>query len=80
MTKTPDMRFVMHPDKVRAHIRRQVKELGGQKAAAKQWKISEQYLKDILKGRRLPGKSICEALGFERVVVYQPIDQFAIKH
>ena len=67
-----DMRHVMHPDSVRAHMRHAIRLLGSQKAAAKRWGISPQYLHDVINGRRQPGKSVCDALGFERVVVYQP--------
>ena len=33
--------------------------------------VSPQYVNDILAGRRPPGDSVLEALGVERVTVYQ---------
>jgi DNA-binding transcriptional regulator YdaS (Cro superfamily) len=53
-------------------MRHEIRKLGTQRAAAKLWGLSPQNLSHILSGRIEPYKSICEALGFERVVVYQP--------
>jgi len=33
--------------------------------------ISQRYLRDILRGRRDPGKRLLEALGFEKIVLYR---------
>ena len=33
--------------------------------------VSQQYVNDVLKGRREPGESILKALGLERVVSYR---------
>jgi len=44
-----------------------------QTALAAEWGISVQYIRDVLAGRRDPGKSILKALGYERVVLYRPI-------
>jgi transcriptional regulator with XRE-family HTH domain len=46
---------------------------GSQKAAAKRLGVSEQYLCDVLKGRREPGKKLLDALGYRRVVVYEQV-------
>lgn len=43
---------------------------GSQKAAARNLKVSPQYLSDVLNGRREPGKSILNALGYEKRVTY----------
>ncbi len=48
-----------------------VKRQGSQKQAAKFLGISEQYLADVLRGRRAPGKKVLEALGLQKVVVYK---------
>lgn len=54
-----------------AQIRDSVLDFGGQKAAAKEWGISAQYLNDILRGRRDVGQSVLDAMGFERIVLYK---------
>ena len=43
---------------------------GSQTNFAKEAGVSVAYVNDVLQGRREPGKSICEALGFERRVTY----------
>lgn len=43
---------------------------GTQKAAAESLGVSSQFLSDILKGRRDPGKKILDKLGLESSVVY----------
>ena len=42
-----------------------------QKAAAAALGISPQYLNDILRCRREPGKKVLAALGYERLVFYR---------
>lgn len=54
-------------------IRIVVAGAGNQKAAAKRLGVSEQYLCDVLKGRREPGKKLLNALGYRRVVVYESV-------
>lgn len=49
-----------------------VYEAGSQKAFAKAHGISEQFLHDILAGRREPGKKLLDAMGWERIITYQP--------
>lgn len=41
-----------------------------QRNVADEMQISEQYLCDVLKGRRNPGPRILQALGLERKVTY----------
>lgn len=41
---------------------------GSQKKFAERYDISEQYVSDVLRGRREPGEKILEVLGYERVV------------
>ncbi len=33
--------------------------------------VSAQYLTDVLKGRRAPGKKILDGLGLERLIIYR---------
>jgi DNA-binding transcriptional regulator YdaS (Cro superfamily) len=48
---------------------------GGQQAWAQAHGLSLAYVNDVLHGRRQPGKRICAALGFRRVVLYEPVRQ-----
>lgn len=43
---------------------------GTQKGAAQFLGISQQYLTDLLKGRRDPGSKILDKLGLESTVIY----------
>lgn len=52
-------------------LRTVVAQAGSQKDFAQQHGLSEQYLSDVLRGRREPGQKILEALGVERVVGYR---------
>jgi transcriptional regulator with XRE-family HTH domain len=61
-------------DEMRDLIRAKARE-STQKALAKQCGISEQYLSDVLLGRREPAEKLLEAVGFRRVVTYRPISQ-----
>ena len=49
------------------------KKAGSQKALAQEWGISEQYLSDILKGRREPGNKVLGQLGLVKMLVYREI-------
>lgn len=42
-----------------------------QKAVADQLGFSQQYLSDVLHGRKEPGAKILDALGLERVITYR---------
>lgn len=53
-------------------IERIIEERGTQKAAAEFLGVSQQYLTDLLKGRRDPGKKILDKLGLESSVIYTP--------
>ena len=52
-----------------------VEERGTQKAAAEFLGISEQFLTDLRKGRRGPGKKVLDKLGLESSVIYTPKQQ-----
>jgi transcriptional regulator with XRE-family HTH domain len=47
-----------------------IEEQGTQKGAAEVLGVSQQYLTDLLRGRRDPGKKILDKLGLESSVVY----------
>lgn len=45
-----------------------------QKAVAELLGITDQYLNDVLRGRREPGKKILYPLGFEKITRYMKFD------
>jgi hypothetical protein len=58
-------------DTVVAALQTAIHAAGSQKAFAQQHAISEQYITDVLHGRREPGQKILDALGYEKVVLYR---------
>jgi hypothetical protein len=63
-------------DQVVAELRRRQ----GERAAAelaRELGVSPQFLHDVLVGRRGIPATILEALGLEKIVVYQPIEKSA---
>jgi len=52
-------------------LRAAIEAAGSQAAFAEKHKISLQYVNDVLRGRREPGKLILEALGIERITLYR---------
>ncbi len=58
-------------DAIVALMRTAIDKAGSPDALAAQWGISVQYIADVLRGYRDPGKSILKALGYERVVLYR---------
>lgn len=58
-----------HPQFLGA-LRDAIAAMGSQKAAALAWGISQPYLSDILKGKRLPGPKLVGALGYQRQTIY----------
>ena len=52
-------------------LRNSVDNAGSQKALAKDLGISEQYLTDLLRGRRMPGRQVLGALGMVEVRLYE---------
>lgn len=46
---------------------------GSQDKAARDLGVSSQYLCDVMKGRREPGKKLLDGLGYRRVVLYEQI-------
>jgi hypothetical protein len=60
---------------VMERLRAAITAAGSQRAFADQHKISLQYVNDVLRGRRDPGQKILDALGIDRVVIYQEKSQ-----
>lgn len=56
---------------IRSLLREACDEAGSQKAWAESHGLSGSYVTDVLQGRRDPGQSILEALGYERLVGYR---------
>ena len=65
---------IIYEDRLREMLLIGVTVSGSQKAFAKKVGISEQYLSDILKGRRESGAKVLKYFGLERVVGYRRID------
>jgi transcriptional regulator with XRE-family HTH domain len=59
-----------HDDLI-ALLRRRIKECGSQKLFAAVAGISEQYVSDVLRGRREPGDAILSALGLQKAIYYE---------
>jgi transcriptional regulator with XRE-family HTH domain len=59
---------------VRAMLREECADRGGQKQFAERAGVSEQYICDILAGRRSPTGPVAEALGMKRIFVWVAID------
>ena len=54
------------------YLKNEVQRYGSQRAAAHAWGISQQYLCDVLRARRLPGPAILRAVGYELRQRYAP--------
>ena len=50
---------------------RNLVEQASQKSVATKLGFSQQYLCDVLRGRKEPGAKILDALGLERVITYR---------
>jgi transcriptional regulator with XRE-family HTH domain len=51
-------------------LQRRVQTAGTQAALAKELGITAAYLGDVLNGKRKPGPTVLNALGFRRVITY----------
>ena len=60
---------------LRQMLREAVKALGSQSQWAEQHGVSKQYLSHVLHGRTVPSPKICEALGYQRVVMFERKDR-----
>jgi len=61
----------MNKDQLLSRLKKLCDEAGGQKAWATANGVSQQYVNDVLAGRREPGDAILNAMGIERVVTYR---------
>jgi plasmid maintenance system antidote protein VapI len=53
-------------------LRKLVRELGSQKAAAKKLGFAPSFINDVLQGRREMTEALAAKLGFKRVVTFVP--------
>lgn len=53
------------------YLRKHIAAMGSQKTFSDRHQISEQYVSDVMNGRRDIGEKILDALHFERVVTYR---------
>lgn len=58
---------------IRPLLRRRAKKLGTQHKLAYLLGVHPAYLSDVMNGRKEPGPSIYEPLGYERVVTYRRV-------
>ena len=58
---------------IRTRLQEAEHAAGGRMKLAAQWGISVQYIADVIRGYRDPGKKVLAALGYERVVLYRPL-------
>jgi DNA-binding phage protein len=62
----------MSPAEFLEYLSKEVAAAGGQTLYAVHVGISKQYLNDILKGRKEPGMKLLKAIGFKKIVTYEP--------
>ena len=56
-------------------LQRRVQTAGTQAALAKELGITAAYLGDVLNGKREPGPTLLNALGFRRVITYVKVSE-----
>lgn len=61
----------MNAGEVRDLLRNACDKAGDQKTFSEKTGISQQYISDVLRGKREPGQAILDVLGLERIVSYQ---------
>lgn len=61
----------MTKEQVIALLLEETRRAGSQKEWCRAHGISEQYVSDVLKGRRDVGNKVLEALGYRKVVIYE---------
>lgn len=64
---------ILNADDMLSEVKRWVAASGSQKKAAKLLGVSEQYMTDVLKGRREVGPTLAEALGYDKIVMFSPM-------
>lgn len=57
------------------YISRRAQRLGTRRALAKHLGVSDQYLSDVLTGKREPGSKLLGALGFRKIISYRAIQE-----
>lgn len=62
----------MSPAEFLEYLSKEVTAAGGQTLYAVKVGISKQYLNDILKGRKEPGMKLLKAIGYKKIVTYEP--------
>jgi transcriptional regulator with XRE-family HTH domain len=65
----------MTRDKLVELLQRKVQRAGTQAALAKELGITAAYLGDVLNGKRKPGPTLLDALGYRRVITYVKDDK-----
>ena len=58
-----------------AALKQLIDDLGSQSAAARHIGVGRQYMTDILSGRRSISGRVAKALGFNKRVLFEPIDK-----
>lgn len=58
-------------DELREILQDAVIKAGSQQAFAGKAGISQQYLSDLIKGRRTPGDTVLKALGLRKTIYYE---------
>lgn len=61
----------MTEEEVREDLRLALQVWKSQRQYAASIGVSEQYIADILKGRRSPGPAVLSALGLKKIVTYE---------
>lgn len=64
----------MNQEQFLKYLFSEVAKAGSQQAFALRVGVSKQYLCDVLKGRRDPGRKLLDGVGFVRKVSYIPKD------
>jgi DNA-binding transcriptional regulator YdaS (Cro superfamily) len=63
--------MMLNEQEMMERLRAAIQVAGSQKAFAKAHGVSQQYISDVLMGRRGAGEKLLDALGLERVVSYR---------
>ncbi len=63
--------YPMNIDEFIKHLQSKIAEHGTQREYAAALGVSAAYLSDVLNKRRDPGRRFLDAVGFERVILYQ---------
>lgn len=61
----------MSQDEFIEFLRNHIAEHGTQQDFAERIGVTPAYVSDVLRGQRKPGKKLLDAMGFERIEMYQ---------